>query len=77
MFRKFILSAALATSTVTGFTSSAHAQPPVDVHHHRFEVLVKRGHHWQLVDRYTHWFEAERAAHHLRRDGFRVEIREC
>ncbi|MFO0821662.1 MAG: hypothetical protein U0792_00720 [Gemmataceae bacterium] len=77
MFRTFILSASLATVSATGFTSSVDAQPPVNVHHHRFEVLVKHGHHWHVVGRYHHWFEAERVAHDLRRDGFRVEVRGC
>src|SRR4051812_39391372 len=58
MFRKMILSALLATGTVTGLTltpTAADAQP-VEYRHdwhghrerfHRFEVLYLRGHCWE------------------------------
>jgi len=79
MIRKLILSAVIATGTVTGLTataSSADAHPPVEFHH-RFEVLVRCGHAWEVRGTYRDRFEAERAARHLRHGGFRVEIREC
>jgi hypothetical protein len=77
MIRKLILSAVLATGTITGLTTSAQtadARPPV--FRHRFEVLVEYGHRWEPRGSYATRFEAERTARHLRHEGFRVEIRE-
>ena len=78
MIRKLILSAVLATGTVAGLTASAQvadAHPPVA--YHRFEVLVKCGHRWEPRGSYGNRLAAERAARHLRHDGFRVQVREC
>ncbi len=76
MFRKMILSAVLATATLTGFAASnADAHPPVEFHH-RFEVLVRCGYGWENRGTFGDRFEAERRAEHLRHEGFRVEIRE-
>ena len=79
MFRKLILSAVLTAGTVTGLTATpatADARPPAAFHHH-FEVLVHCGHGWEVRGSYRDRWEAERAAQHLRHEGFRVEIREC
>ncbi|HEX4609645.1 MAG TPA: hypothetical protein VH092_15710 [Urbifossiella sp.] len=75
MIRKLVLSAVLATGTLTGLASTADAQPPA-VFHRRFEVFVQYGHRWEPRGRYFNRFEAEQAARHLRHEGFRVEIRE-
>jgi len=80
MLRKLILSAVVAAGTLTGLALTptiADAHPPADFHHHRFEVLVWRGHGWENRGRYRDRFDAQRAARHLRHEGFRVEIREC
>jgi len=79
MIRKLILSAVIATGTITGLTmtpSSADAAPPL-AFHHRFEVLVQCGRQWENRGSYNNRFEAMRAARHLRHQGLRVEIREC
>ncbi len=78
MIRKLILSAVIATGTVTGLTmsaSNADARPPVEFHR-RFEVIVECGHRWENRGTFRDRFEAERVAQRLRHDGFRVEIRE-
>jgi hypothetical protein len=80
MIRKLILSAVLATGTVTGLTATAgtaDAHPPVDYHRHRFEVIVECGHRWEPRGTYFSRYEAQRAARHLRHEGLRVQIREC
>jgi hypothetical protein len=76
MFRKLILSAVMATATVTGLALTptvADAHPPVVCH--RFEVLVLRGHRWENRGTFCDRFEAERVAHRLRHEGFRVDVR--
>ncbi|MDB5309884.1 MAG: hypothetical protein JWO38_4086 [Gemmataceae bacterium] len=80
MIRNLILSAVVATGTLTGLTltpTAADAHTPVEYHHRRFEVLVHSWHHgWQIHGTYHDRFDAEQAARHLRHEGFRVEIRE-
>jgi hypothetical protein len=80
MFRKLILSAVLATGTMTGLTltpGSADAHPPIRHHFERFEVLYSRGGCWLNGGTFFSRFEADRAAEHLRCQGFRVEVRGC
>ncbi len=86
MIRKLILSAVIATATLTGLSMSAttaEAAAPFerdrgrDFHHCQFEVLVECGHRWENRGTYRDRYEAERAAHRLQREGFRVEIKEC
>jgi hypothetical protein len=79
MIRKLILSAVIATGTLSGLTltpGAAEANPSGYYHHHRFEVVVLCGNRWDCRGTYPNHFDAERAAVHLRRAGFRVEIRE-
>ena len=77
MFRKLILSAVLATGTVAGVAAtSATADAGEARFHRRFEVLVERRGCWENRGMYRDRFDAERAANHLRREGFRVQIRE-
>ena len=77
MFRKLILSAVLATGTLTGLaaTSSTADAAPLGFHR-RFEVRVERRGCWEIRGTYRDRYDAERAARHLRHEGFRVEIRE-
>ncbi len=78
MFRRMILSAILGTGMTAGLTMTpavADAHPPVEFHH-RFEVMVRCGHAWENRGTYHDRYEAERVAHHLRYEGFVVEIRE-
>jgi hypothetical protein len=79
MFRKLILSAVMATGTVTGLAltpTAAEANPLVGYRQHRFEVLVHRGYRWENRGVFHNRFEAERVANRLRHEGFRVDIRE-
>ena len=76
MFRKLILSAVLATGTVAGLTATASTADAAPFgHYRRFEVLVERGHCWENRGTFRDRFEAERVAQHLRREGFRVQVR--
>ena len=82
MLRKLLLTAALAIGTFTtlGFTPGiAEARPPIHrgFDHARFEVLVFRHGCWDCYGKYSDRYEAERAARHLRHDGFRVKIEGC
>jgi hypothetical protein len=80
MFRKLILSAVLATGTVTALSMTsgvADARPPIEHRFHRFEVLYRRGACWENGGVFCYRFEAERAAERLRCQGFLVEIRGC
>jgi len=82
MLRKLLLTAALAAGTFTtlGFTpATAEARPPLhrDFHHAQFEVLIFRRGCWDNYGKYHERFEAERAANHLRHEGFRVKIEGC
>jgi hypothetical protein len=79
MIRKLILSAVVATGTITGLTltpAAADAHPPV-VFHHRFEVLVRCGHAWEVRGTYRDLCDAERAARDLRHHGYDVRIERC
>ena len=79
MFRKLILSAVMATGTVTGLAltpTPAEANSPVGYRQHQFEVLVHRGYRWEKRGVFHNRFEAERVANRLRHEGFRVDIRE-
>ena len=82
MFRKLILTAALAAATVTGFATNptaAEASPPVHEHGHRhgFEVLHRCGWRWEVYGHYGNRHEAERVAQFLRHRGEIVQIRPC
>ena len=83
MIRKLILSAVIATATLTGLSTtptSAEAAAPFEYGrgiHRRFEVVVECGHRWENRGTYRDRYEAERVARRLRYEGFRVEIREC
>jgi hypothetical protein len=78
MFRKLILSAVLATGTVAGLTTTASTADasPYGWHHRRFEVLVERRGCWEVRGTYRDRYDAERAAHHFRHEGWRVQVRE-
>jgi hypothetical protein len=77
MFRKLILSAAIATATLTGLAATASTADAAALgYHRRFEVLAERHGCWENRGTYRHRSEAERVARHLRHEGFRVQIRE-
>jgi hypothetical protein len=80
VFRQLILSAALATGTLTALSvmpATAEAAPPALLPHHHFEVLVQRGPQgWQSHGIYRFHAEAKLIALRLRHEGQRVEIRE-
>lgn len=79
MFRKLILSAVIATATLTGLSatpSTADASAPTLLPHHRFEVLATRGGEWKSHGVYHLQARAEVVAARLRLEGFRVEIRQ-
>ncbi|HEX4612155.1 MAG TPA: hypothetical protein VH092_28430 [Urbifossiella sp.] len=79
MFRKLILTAALVTGTVAGFTASpatAVAQPPGG-HHTRYVVLVRHHFgHWERYETFPDYHDARRVQMHLERQGriARIEI---
>ena len=53
-------------------------RPVVYPHYHRsYEVLYRHGHHWHAYSTYRDRYDAERAARHLRWDGYdvRIEVR--
>ncbi|QJW99938.1 hypothetical protein [Frigoriglobus tundricola] len=77
MIRKLVLSAVIATATLTGLSLTPTAAEAAAPLHRRFEVLVECGRCWEVRGVYHNRFEAERAAHHFRHEGFRVQIREC
>ena len=80
MIRKLILSAVIATGTLTGLglpPTTAEAATFDRGHRRQYEVLVQCGHRWKNRGTYRDRFDAERAAHRLQHEGFRVEIREC
>jgi hypothetical protein len=80
MFRKLILTAVLATGTLTGLAAiptGAEAHPPVRDIRHGFDVLRRCGWHWEVYGHYFDRFEAERIADFLRHRGEIVEVRPC
>jgi hypothetical protein len=79
VIRKLILSAVVATGTVTGLTlapAAADAHPPV-YNHYRFEVLVRCGHAWEVRGTYRDWLDADRAIRRLRHEGFDARVERC
>lgn len=77
MFRKLILSAILASTTMIGATGTADASTPTILPHHRFEVLAKRGGgEWRSHGVYHLQVRAEAVAVRLRLEGYRVEIKQ-
>jgi hypothetical protein len=80
MIRKLILSAVIATGTITGLTmtpATADAHPPGGYAYHRYEVLVQCGHAWEVRGTYRDRDDAERAAWRLRHEGFVVRVERC
>jgi hypothetical protein len=80
MTRKLIMSAVLATGTLTGVVATAcpaGAEVPALLPHHRFEVLARRnGSDWQSQGTFRLHAHAEVLAIRLRHQGFRVEIKQ-
>jgi hypothetical protein len=89
MFRKLILSAVLATGTIAGLAATSSTASAAegrwreedrrreeDRWHRRFEILVECRGCWENRGTYRDRFDAERAASHFRREGFRVQVRE-
>ena len=80
MIRKLILSALIATATLTGLAATpsvADADMPTLLPHHKFEVLAHRpGAEWQSHGTYRFHAEAQFIAVRLRHQGFEVEIRQ-
>lgn len=76
MFRKLILSAVIATATLTATATTADAGTPTILPHHRFEVLATRGGEWKSHGVYHLHARAEVVAIRLRLEGYRVEIRQ-
>src|SRR5262245_42795902 len=84
MFRKLILTAVLAVTTVTGFALTvpeASAQPipyyppfPHRRHHVHYEVLIRHRGHWDVYATYHNFEDAQRAAWRLRDRGFDVRV---
>jgi hypothetical protein len=79
MFRKLLLSAVLTTATLTGFSMTplaADASPAPDHYyrHERFRVVFRHNGYWSTFGTYDRRWEADRAAEHLRHDGFEVHI---
>ncbi len=84
MFRKTILTAALAAAAFTGlaFTpSTASAMPPIGhgrpQHFGRFEVMVLRHGCWDKVGTFRDRDDARLAARPYRMHGLRVRIERC
>jgi hypothetical protein len=86
MFRKLILSAVLATGTITGLTltpTAADAQPVDCRHdrddhpewHRRYEVLYRECDRWVIAGFFEDRCNADRAADNLRHRGLQVEVR--
>jgi len=80
MFRKLILSAGIATATLCGVLAtpdSASADEPIGFFHHRYTVEVRCGHRWESRGTFHSLQDAERAARHLRHQGFAVRVERC
>jgi len=78
MLRKMLLSAVVAVGCVTPFA----ATPKVEAdwfyhHHHHYRVFYRPNCNlpWAYYGRFEHFEGARHAAHHLRHQGFEVEIR--
>ncbi|QJX00701.1 hypothetical protein [Frigoriglobus tundricola] len=80
MIRKLILSAVIATATLTGLAAvpaRADGGPPALLPHHRFEVVARRGaSDWQSKGTFRLHARAELLAVRLRQQGYTVEIRQ-
>jgi hypothetical protein len=77
MFRKITLAGltALSFALPLGLTSTAQAEPAPNHYYHRvYEVQYRRHHEWHCYGTYREQCEADRAAHHLRHDGYEVRI---
>jgi hypothetical protein len=83
MFRKTILTAAVALAAFTGLASTpsnASANPPIGHGRPvfcRFEVLVLRHGCWDKVGVFRDRDDARRAARPYRMHGLRVKIEQC
>jgi hypothetical protein len=79
MLRRILLASVLGIGGTTGLTATADAHPPMHRwHEHRFEVFYREGHcGWQCYGTFRERCDADRAAEHLRCQGFRVDIRPC
>ncbi len=78
MFRNALFTGLMGLGTLGGLTAAptiADAHPPIERIHHRFEIRVLRHGCWERYGEYCERWEAERVAHHLRREGRAVEIR--
>jgi hypothetical protein len=80
MFRKLILSAVVAVGCVTPFAAAPKAEADVVYyyhHHHHYRVYYRPNCNlpWAFYGRFEHFDSARHAAHHLRHQGFEVEIR--
>jgi hypothetical protein len=76
MFRKITLAGltVLGLALPLGMTATADAHPPMEYRHRVYEVLYRRHHEWHVYGSYRDHEDAERAAHHLRREGHEVRI---
>jgi hypothetical protein len=82
MIRKLILTAALATATLTGLAAAPATAAPLvghgrPDHFGRFEVLVRECGHWEKYGTYRDRDGARRAARVLRMRGFDVKVERC
>ena len=79
MFRKLILAAIVATTTLAAMgatASTAAADVPTLLPHHHFEVLAARGGECKSHGVFHLQARAEMVATRLRLEGYRVEIRQ-
>ena len=76
MFRKVLFAGmtALGVASPMAMTPAADAHPPMYYHQRVYEVEYRRHHHWHLYGTYYSHYEAERAEHHLRHQGFDVRV---
>ena len=76
MLRKLIVTAVLATGTLTGLAAlptAADAHPPVRDFRHGFDVLHRCGWRWEVYGHYFDLWEAERVASIVRRQKSRTD----